>query len=71
MLSQTDQMPVLLLDDVLSELDSLRRQHLLDAIGEYQQVLVTATDPDRFPVDFLSHAARFTVENGTIKPDNS
>jgi DNA replication and repair protein RecF len=70
MLSQTDQMPVLLLDDVLSELDSQRRQHLLDAIEEYQQVLVTATDPDRFPSSFLSNAARFIVENGTIKTDN-
>ena len=71
MLSQTDQMPVLLLDDVLSELDSQRRQHLLDAIGEYQQVLVTATDPDRFPSGFLVNAARFSVDNGTIKSDNT
>ena len=71
MLAQTGQMPVLLLDDVLSELDSQRRQHLLDAIGEYQQVLVTATDPDRFPPDFLSQAARFTIENGTVKSDDT
>lgn len=69
MRSQTDQMPVLLLDDVLSELDSQRRQHLLDAIGDYQQVLITATDPDRFPADFLAHATRFIVKSGTIKPD--
>ena len=66
MLTQTGETPVLLLDDVLSELDAERRQHLLEAISNYQQVLITTTDLDRFPPDFLAKAAKFTVENGTI-----
>lgn len=66
MLTQTGEAPVLLLDDVLSELDMERRQHLLQAVSDYQQVLMTTTDLDRFPSDFLSRAEKFTVENGTI-----
>ncbi len=34
--------PVLVLDDVFAELDRLRRQRLAEAIGGYEQVLVTA-----------------------------
>ena len=66
MLSETGETPVLLLDDVLSELDVERRQNLLAAVVNYQQVLMTTTDFDRFPSDFLARAHRFTVETGRI-----
>ena len=66
MLTQTGETPVLLLDDVLSELDAGRRQHLLEAIANYQQVLITTTDLDRFPPDFLAQVGEFKVENSTI-----
>jgi DNA replication and repair protein RecF len=36
--------PILLLDDVLSEMDKYRSQRLLDAIAELGQVFVTSTD---------------------------
>ncbi|MDD5093562.1 MAG: DNA replication/repair protein RecF [Dehalococcoidia bacterium] len=67
MLAQTGETPVLLLDDVLSELDSERRRHLLESVGSYQQVLITTTDLDRFPPDFLAGANQFIVENGQIR----
>jgi len=40
--------PVLLLDDVLSELDARRREHLLAALGAgtHLQTVLTTTDPD-------------------------
>ncbi len=66
MLTRTDEKPVLLLDDVLSELDSQRREHLLETVSDYQQVLITTTELDRFPSDFLAHAEKFEVKNGTI-----
>ena len=68
MLSQTGEPPVLLLDDVLSELDAERRHHLLKAVLEYQQVMITATDLDRFPSEFLNRAEKFKVIAGTVKP---
>ena len=58
--------PVLLLDDVLSELDSGRQQHLLSAISHIQTI-ITCTGLD----DFISHCFQidkvFHVVNGTVK----
>ena len=59
--------PILLLDDVLSELDESRRASVLDAI-EADQMLITSPDPDRFPKKFVERAQVFTVTGGTAKP---
>jgi DNA replication and repair protein RecF len=59
--------PVLLLDDVLSEMDSARRQAVLAAVADMEQLLITGTDWDRFPPDFVSGAACFTVEEGYVR----
>ena len=57
--------PILLLDDVLSELDSGRQQHLLSGISHIQTV-ITCTGLD----DFVSHCFQidkvFKVVNGTV-----
>ncbi len=59
--------PVLLLDDVLSELDAQRRAHLLALIQRPgQQTLLTATDLSDFSADFLAAARRFRVEDGQV-----
>ena len=47
MQNATGQMPVLLLDDVLSELDSGRQDFVLNQIKE-GQVFITCCEPDRF-----------------------
>lgn len=60
--------PVLLLDDVLSELDARRRAAVLVAVADYEQVVITATDLDRFSPDFLARAALFRVEGGSVAP---
>ena len=45
--SETGFKPVLLMDDIFSELDKKRANAVLDLIGEYgQNVLATARDPD-------------------------
>ncbi len=58
--------PVILLDDVFSELDLHRRQHLLALVTLYQQVLITATELDYFDPSFLAGAARFKVSRGNV-----
>ena len=37
--------PIILLDDVLSELDASRRRRVLERVTRYQQVVVTMTEP--------------------------
>jgi DNA replication and repair protein RecF len=61
--------PVLLLDDMLSELDSRRRAHLIEAIRRpMQQTLLSATDLSDFGADFLAEITRLRVEGGVIYP---
>jgi DNA replication and repair protein RecF len=59
--------PVLLLDDVLSELDTRRRAAVLAAVADYEQVIITATDLDRFSPNFLARAALFRVAEGSVE----
>ncbi len=59
--------PILLLDDVFSELDHHRRQHLLESIVSFQQVLISAVDLDCFEPSFLAQTTQFRVRQGTIE----
>lgn len=59
--------PVLLLDDVASELDETRCKQLLDFVGEKTQTLITNTQMDAF-----SHYGKtIVVEQGMIKNKKS
>ena len=66
MRTATGEEPVLLLDDVFSELDPLRREHLLREVLRHEQVLITATDFERLPEEILSRAHRYLVVNGEV-----
>ncbi len=52
----TGERPVLLLDDVLSELDSDRRRHVLTHVDSHQQTLITTTEADSLPAEFRALA---------------
>jgi len=61
--------PVLLLDDLLSELDAERRAHLLETLARPdQQTLVTATGMEDFDAAFLARAKKIRVEGGRLYP---
>jgi DNA replication and repair protein RecF len=59
--------PLLLLDDVMSELDGSRRALLLEALSGVQQALVTTTDWADFTPEFRSHARCLHVVEGRIE----
>ena len=58
--------PLLLLDDVLAELDYQRQNHLLDALGDRFQTLITTTHLNSFDGELLKEAQIFQVENGNL-----
>ena len=58
--------PILLLDDVLSELDAGRRADLLAATTGLDQVLLTTTDATSLPPEALAQGARFRVRGGRV-----
>lgn len=61
----TKENPVLLLDDVLSELDSSRQNYLLSTIGDIQTI-ITCTGLDEFVNNRFEIDKVFHIENGTI-----
>lgn len=66
---ETGENPVLLLDDVLSELDGTRRRFLMEAVADNVQTFVTAVQAEPLP-SFLLHGANvFHVRQGTIVPE--
>ena len=66
--ARTGERPVLLLDDVLSELDGARRMALLRQVGGGGQVIITSVEASPFPADLISEAKLWTVEGGKIEP---
>ncbi|HKC19898.1 MAG TPA: DNA replication/repair protein RecF [Candidatus Dormibacteraeota bacterium] len=65
--ARTGERPVLLLDDVLSELDGDRRAALLSEVSEGGQVIVTSVEAGPFPPDLMARAMVWTVTEGRIQ----
>ena len=60
--------PIILLDDVLSEMDSSRRLLVLEQLTQYQQVLITTTDLEPVQDFFGPAASYFRVGEGKVSP---
>ena len=65
--SEIGEYPILLLDDVLSELDDYRQSHLLNTIQGKVQTFVTTTSVEGIDHETLHEAATYEVVNGSIK----
>ena len=60
--------PIVLLDDVLSELDAQRRRQVLEGVETYGQTIITATDVEHFEADFLARAHIYQLRDGSVEP---
>ena len=60
---QTNKYPVLLLDDVLSELDKNHRERLINLLKDKNQCIITTTED----IDIKENIKKFYVEDGTVK----
>jgi len=58
--------PILLLDDVLSELDEARQLRVLEAACGAEQALMTMVDGERHPSELKEAVATFWIEAGAI-----
>jgi len=65
--ARTGERPVLLLDDVLSELDGDRRAALLAEVAAGGQVIITSVEAGPFPPDLIARAMVWTVNGGRIE----
>jgi DNA replication and repair protein RecF len=65
--ARSGERPILLLDDVLSELDPSRRVALLARVGEAGQVIVTSVEADPFPAVLMERAAVRCIRGGRVE----
>lgn len=66
MKEETNEYPILLLDDVLSELDDNRQTHLLKAIQNKVQTFLTTTSLSGVARELISHPQVLHIENGQV-----
>ena len=66
---ETKEAPILLLDDVLSELDDYRQSHLLNTMQGEVQTFVTTTSVDGINHETIQHAKMFHVKQGVIETE--
>jgi DNA replication and repair protein RecF len=67
MTEATGSAPLLLLDDVMSELDAQRRGLLLQVLGDVDQAILTTTDWDDFTPEFRAGAQLLAVASGAVQ----
>lgn len=65
--NEVGEYPVLLLDDVLSELDDYRQSHLLNTIHGKVQTFVSTTSVDGIEHETLDKATIFHVKDGKVE----
>ncbi len=63
--------PILLLDDVASELDEEHRKYLFAALSTVQQVVMTATDLAHLSSTFVAGATVWRVTGGRVEVQSS
>jgi DNA replication and repair protein RecF len=63
---ELDRLPLMLLDDVMSELDPARRELLAEELGEGGQSLIATTDLSHVPGASSSSVTRLRVSTGTV-----
>lgn len=59
--------PILMLDEVLSELDNVRSKRLFDAIDNHVQCLLTTTDPDETCASCGGDVSHFEIVRGHLE----
>ncbi|MEW5956234.1 MAG: DNA replication/repair protein RecF [Chloroflexota bacterium] len=62
--------PVLLLDDVMSELDAERRRQVIAIVEQVGQAILTTTDWEDYSPDFRQRAKLFSVTMGQLEELN-
>lgn len=68
MVQTTGHRPILLLDDVMSELDLERRRYVCEQLGHVEQAIVTTTDLETLTPELVRNAVLYHVSQGRLQP---
>lgn len=64
---KTNEYPILLLDDVMSELDIKRQENLIKYLNMKVQTFITTTNINNLNTDIVQEAKLFDIEKGIVK----
>ena len=64
---KTNEYPILLLDDVMSELDVTRQENLVKYLNRRVQTFITSTNIDNISNEIVKEAKLYTVDKGIVK----
>ena len=67
--SERDAIPLMLLDDVMSELDRERRDALVEVLRSHGQSVITTTDVEHVPTATDAGVTRLAVEDGRVREE--
>lgn len=65
--NKTGEYPILLLDDVMSELDDFRQYNLMKILNNKVQTFITTTSLNNINNEFMINRKVFSIDNGLIK----
>ena len=68
--STTGRVPVIILDDILSELDPNRRMLILDMFKNYQQVILTVTESELIPNKIKKESDVYNISSGNVEKNH-
>lgn len=63
---KTGEFPILLLDDIFSELDEIKKNNIIKYMNNDIQTFITTTDLNNIDSKLLKYSNIFTIENGEI-----
>ncbi|HWS23614.1 MAG TPA: DNA replication and repair protein RecF [Anaerolineales bacterium] len=58
--------PVILLDEIMSEIDAKRRIALMKTLSDHQQAFLTTTDADIYSKEFVAHSTIWRIVQGEL-----
>lgn len=63
---KTGEYPVLLLDDIFSELDEIKKNNIIRYMGKNIQTFITTTDINKIDEKLLKNSSIFNIKNGEV-----
>jgi len=65
--NKTNEMPLVLLDDIFSELDDTKKNNIIKYINKDMQVIITTTDLNQINEELLINSYIYKVQNGIVE----
>ena len=67
---EKNKVPILILDDLFSELDEIKINNIIKFISDDVQTFITTTELDKVCKELTNNSKIFEIDNGIVKEGN-